>query len=95
MVEHIILTNNGEKIFDIKFGANLIEFIFEPMNEITKAKIVERVRSSVSRQIPQINISKIDVSSDDKGSLSLGISYSVAVLGIRESNLNLEINKIK
>ena len=73
----LLLTNPGEYVMDINFGAGLYKFLFEMSNSDTQGQISQRINSQVSTYMPYVVISSIDYDSTevDNGALGIGIRY--------------------
>ena len=58
---HLILTERGTRFYLPEFGTNLVQFIFEPNDEITLNDISQEIKDTVSKYIPNLKINKVDV----------------------------------
>jgi len=55
----LLLTQKGERYYDIEYGTNLIRFIFEPNDTLTESYIKEEIITSVKQYIPNLTIKNI------------------------------------
>jgi phage baseplate assembly protein W len=55
----LLLTQKGERYYDIEFGTNLVKFIFEPIDGLTKVDIIEEIKKTVKQYIPNLTIKDI------------------------------------
>jgi phage baseplate assembly protein W len=55
----LLLTEKGERYYMPDYGSNLKKFIFEPKDDITQQDIVEDLRDTVSKYIPQLTITNV------------------------------------
>lgn len=62
---HLILTRKGQRLYNPDFGTNLLQFIFEPNNELTLGKIKEEIRNVVKRYLPNLNINELTVTQSE------------------------------
>ena len=46
---NLIMTVKGTYLFDPEYGTNIVKYIFEPVDEITKDSILQDISASVSR----------------------------------------------
>jgi len=62
----IIFTNRGERVMRPDFGAGLNEFVFEPVNPTTLAKLEARVREALITWEGRIDVLSVDVTADPR-----------------------------
>ena len=55
-VRNIVFTLPGEKFFDEDFGSNISQSLFENIDEISAAEIVEEIEQSLINYEPRINL---------------------------------------
>jgi phage baseplate assembly protein W len=55
----LLLTEKGERYYQPDFGTNLLRFIFEMNDDVTLPDIEDDIRSTVSKYLPTIKISKM------------------------------------
>lgn len=60
-VKTLLMTNQMEKPFDISFGGNLSDFMFETDTEIDANEIADRIIETVHRHEPRARILDVDV----------------------------------
>ena len=81
----------GERILNQEFGNPIIPYIYEPINEITAAKISESIRSAVIKWEPRISITDITIiPNEDENEYRIEITYSIPSLN--QNNLNFDLN---
>ena len=74
----LLLTNNGEKIFDSKFGVGLRQYFFRQFSPIVEGEIISSINSQVNRYMPFLTIKKINFKRDeDNNYLSIQIVYFI------------------
>ena len=56
----LLLTQKGERYYDSDYGTNLLKFIFEPNDDITSSDIIEELKRTVSKYLPNITIKTIN-----------------------------------
>ena len=78
-VRLILETNRGERLMRPDFGAGLNDFVFELINNTTKALIRHRVEEALVTWEPRIRVRVVEVKSDkaEKGRLDIAIEYEV------------------
>lgn len=85
--KNLLLTNPGERIFDINFGIGLKKFLFEQRTEEVKQAIKNRIFSQAAEYMPFIDIQRIDIVDDssEENTIFISINYfirNVSVLDV-------------
>lgn len=71
-----LLTNPGERVMNVSFGAGLRKYLFEQMNSIDE--LVDLITTKITTYIPQIASLNIEIFKDDiNNAFTLVISYSI------------------
>lgn len=60
----LLMTQKGERYYMPNYGTSLLEFIYEPNDQITSNDIEENIKNTVSRYIPSLKINKINFYKD-------------------------------
>ena len=58
---HLLLTRKGSRYYLPDFGTRLMEFIFDPLDGPTFSSIEAEIRDSVSKYIPNLQITTISI----------------------------------
>jgi phage baseplate assembly protein W len=58
---HLLLTRKGSRYYLPDFGTRLMEFIFDPLDGPTFSAIEAEIRDSVSKYIPNLQITTISI----------------------------------
>lgn len=84
--KNLMLTEPGERIMDINFGAGLKSYIFELLTDETRAEIENRIYSQTSRYMSYIEIEELMVRQDEMepNYLVISIYYKVPDLKIED-----------
>lgn len=72
----VLGTNPGERVMRPDFGAGLSQFVFEPVNPTTLARVEARVSDSLIAWEPRIDIDQVQVTPDGSA-LLIELSYRV------------------
>ena len=56
----LLLTEKGERYYMPDYGTNLLQFIFEPKDNLTISDIKEDIKRTVRTYIPQLEIDEIE-----------------------------------
>ena len=74
----ILRTAQGERVMRPDFGAGMDTLAFEPMNTVTTALVQHRVKETLTRFEPRIEVLNVTVNAlKDKGELHANIQYRV------------------
>lgn len=52
----LLLTEKGERYYMPDYGTNLLQFLFEPKDDLTINDIKDDIKRTVSKYIPELNI---------------------------------------
>lgn len=88
-IEQVLFTLPGERVFRPEFGAGLKALVFEPNNtplwQITKRRLLASLAEALQGEVDPKSI-EVSVSGDE-AELTIAISYTLAAVGHRESQL--------
>ena len=78
----LLSTSLGERVMQPKYGCDLHDYLFEPMNSSLIGFIRDRVENSLIVFEPRINVEKIDVTQEGsfdliEGKFIISIDYSI------------------
>ncbi len=90
-MKSLVLTNWGERPEHYFLGCNLIEFLFEQVNEETHDKIVQRIESQVASWLPYVNIEKLTVSFVGPGGHGIRVQVVFNIRGRQDLNSVLDV----
>ncbi len=58
---HLLLTRKGQRLYNPEFGTRLLEYIYEPYDELTFSEVREEINTAVKRYLPQVNLDNLTV----------------------------------
>ena len=75
----------GERLFEPKYGLDMHEMMFEPMNTTMRTLLLDRVRTAILIHEPRIKVITLSVDSPDPntGQLSIQLDYEVRATNSR------------
>ena len=77
-IQNILLTSKGERVGDIYFGANLSQFIFEPMDRFTAIAMAERISDNIKKYEPRIFLKGVNVyPNEDKNQYDILVEFVI------------------
>jgi phage baseplate assembly protein W len=76
---HLILTRKGERLYLPDFGTNLLKFIYEPNDSLTRNDIKNEITDTVKKYLPNLQINEVNVepSEDNVYHAKVRIDYTV------------------
>lgn len=83
---HILLTTTmGERVMEPKYGCNLEELLFEPLNTSTKTIIIDKIRTAILYFEPRIDAKIITLNTQNEleGEILIEIEYEVRATNSR------------
>lgn len=60
----LILTNQGERLYNSQFGSNIRSLLFEPLDFATSGAIDDAIRRCIEKYEPRIKVSQLIVTPD-------------------------------
>jgi phage baseplate assembly protein W len=90
---HLLLTRKGQRLYNPEFGTKLLEFIYEPYDELTFGEIRNEIELTVKRYLPQVSLNdlKVEPSPLNEYAVLLTIDYTITD-DIFESSEIIQIN---
>ena len=77
-VKNIVFTLPGEKFFDPYFGAQISRTLFENVDEITAAIIVDEIKESIRNYEPRVELIDVEAFPDfDNNQFDVIITYNI------------------
>jgi phage baseplate assembly protein W len=82
-LEVILSTRPGEQLMRPGFGAGLTDFLGEPDTIATRRRIYDRVKESIGKWEPRVDVNRVDVDDipDRPGWLRVEVAYRVKRTG--------------
>lgn len=76
---HIIFTPKGQKLRDPNFGTDLIKYIFDQNDDVSRENIKESVNNAVRPYLPNVTINNLEVlkSENDIHEVYVKIGFSL------------------
>ena len=83
---HILLTTTvGERVMQPKYGCNMEELVFEPLNTTTKTLMKDKIQTSILYFEPRIDVMRIEMNDSNQveGEILIEIDYIVRATNSR------------
>ena len=78
-MKNLLLTMKGERVSQPEFGSNLRTILFEQYDDSLEDRIKDEIQEAVSRWLPYINVSKVDISQDSLTPNKIYVSITYAL----------------
>lgn len=81
----LLTTTVGERVMQPKYGCNMEELLFEPLDTTTKTLIKDKIKTSILYFEPRINATRIDINTQNEieGELLVEIEYVIKATNSR------------
>ncbi len=77
-LRNIVFTLPGEKFFNESFGSRITESLFENIDDITAAVIVDEISESIKNYEPRVNLVDVEAFPNyDNNSFDVVVTYDV------------------
>jgi phage baseplate assembly protein W len=94
-LKNLILTNNGERLFDYNFGANLKELTFELCSEEIDEEATRRIQRAVSTYMPYVVLNTFEpiklggLDDESIAKIAVRITYVVPAINAKENAIEV------
>jgi len=98
--KNLILTNEGERVVQTNFGANILPLAFELTNSDVDNEIMQRIKANVATFMPYINLINFrpfNVSPDDPGhaaKLGFVVTFNIPNLSTKTRAVEIFLNAV-
>jgi phage baseplate assembly protein W len=79
---NLIRTRPGERIMQPQFGVRLLEFLFEPNDDLLEVKIQREITDAIGYWLPYIKVESLDIDASDylkdRNTVMVTLRYSVS-----------------
>lgn len=90
-LQHLLLTEKGERFYMPDFGTGLKRFLFDPSDEKNLADIEDDLKATVAKYLPGLIISGLELfSDDDQKAVVIRVNFTIGD-GIFNSSDFIEI----
>jgi phage baseplate assembly protein W len=91
-LQHLLLTEKGERFYLPDFGTNLKKFLFDPSDEKNLSDIETELKITVNKYLPGLTITGLQLySEDDQKGVVVRVNFTIGD-GIFNSSDYIEIN---
>lgn len=75
-IKNIVLTTKGEKLFDLNFGGNLYDLLYESFSPLILRRIERELKANIEYEEPRALVNSINITDSGLGYWSINITYS-------------------
>ena len=91
-IRNLLLTTKGERLFQPGLGSDLMNIIFEPINDSTVDLITETIKDAISQWLPFVTIADIKTQISDTALDKNMIDIDIVFYLGNDSNLTEAVN---
>lgn len=89
---NLIRIRKGERQYNMDYGLDLEQFLYEPINGATARSIGERIKSAIKRWEPRISLININLIPDiENNQYNIIVLYSIPLLGAAEYEMQYSL----
>lgn len=94
-LKNLILTNRGERFYNVSFGSKIRGMLFENYTSESKTLVQELIREAVNNNEPRVNIQGIEIIDDqDRNGVYINIVFTLINIP-RNFSLNLYVSRVR
>lgn len=89
---NLIRIRKGERQYNMDYGLDLEQFLYEPINSATARSIGERIKGAIKRWEPRISLININLIPDiENNQYNIIVLYSIPLLGAAEYEMQYSL----
>jgi phage baseplate assembly protein W len=73
----LITTRRGDRLYKPNYGTNLYNYIFQPLDDVTKKQIVAEIKDTINFNMNNIELKEISFTVEDDKFLGMKVYYSI------------------
>jgi len=92
----LLLTQRGERFYDVACGSRLYSLLFEPIDSVTEGSIKDEILTTIQNNEPRVSDVVCKVSADpDNDFYNVSIYYSIINIPTQTFTLNLTLSRVR
>mgnify|MGYP001408833335 FL=1 len=92
-IRNLLLTRRGERLGNPTFGSELLNVVFEPINDDTQNSIEEKIRASIAEFLPHVKVVRVTFE-DSANVLTPKILFSLNTDTTTLEDITLELGSL-
>jgi len=90
---NLIRFKKGERQYNMDYGLDIEQFIYEPINTATAMSIGDRIREGIEKWEPRISLNSVDITPrHEANEYNIIVLYSIPLLGSDEYEMQYNLN---
>lgn len=90
---NLIRYRKGERLYNMDYGLDIEEYIYEPINSATARAIGDRINSAISKWEPRVALIAVDITPRiSENQYDITVRYSVPLMGSSEYEMQYILN---
>ena len=88
---HLLLTRKGERLYMPDFGTDLLKYIFEMNDDLTRSNIRTELNETIKKYLPNLSINSIEVteSESNEHNVIVRLDYTITEDAFQETDFIL------
>lgn len=94
-IKNILLTRRGEKPFNVRFGSNVTDYLFENATRLTKRQLGDEIAYSINEHEPRVKLTEVLIT-DDADNNSYVIRLDMIIISTqKEIDISLILKRLR
>lgn len=90
---NLIRYRKGQRLYNMDYGLDIDDYIYEPINSATARAIGDRIRTAIKKWEPRIALSSIDITPNiEANQYDIVVQYSIPLIGSNEYEMQYILN---
>jgi phage baseplate assembly protein W len=95
-IRNIVLTNRGERLFNVNFGTDLRNSLFENMDDISISFLEDKISEAIRLYEPRVILNSVSVESDEISyELNATINYTIVGVNVLPQQLTFALQSAR
>lgn len=92
-LSNLVRIKRGQRQYNMYYGIDIEQFLYEPINSATARSIGDRIRSSIKQWEPRISLKNVNIIPDiTNNEYNIIITYSIPLLNSREYEMQYTLS---
>lgn len=90
---NLIRIRRGERQYNMEYGIDIEQFLYEPINSATARSIGDRIQSSIKRWEPRISLKNVKITPNiQNNQYDITVTYNIPLLNSREYQMQYSLS---
>jgi phage baseplate assembly protein W len=90
---NLVRIKQGERQFQMEYGIDIEQFLYEPINSATARSIGDRIKTAIKRWEPRISLKNVNIVPNiADNQYTITVTYSIPLLSSREYEMQYSLS---